>query len=116
MVGIVLIANSGHGPRVFAFVAWIPHYDKVGHFLLMGILSLLAVAAVAPRLRWRPLVSSSVVVSVVAAIVTLEELSQSKFASRTYSGIDLLFSLAGIVSLGLLGHYIAFQAKRQRNH
>ena len=114
MVTIVILANSGQGRRVFAYFEWIPHYDKVGHFVLMGILSFLAIVAVAPRLRWQPFVSSGIVMSTVAIIVTLEELSQSQFASRTYSKIDLIFSLAGIVCLGLVGHLTAFRSRQQR--
>ena len=112
IVALVLIANSGHGGRVFGVFESIPHYDKIGHFVLMGGLSFLAVAAIAPRLRARPRNASTTVVAVVAAVVSLEELSQSQFASRTFSTADLLFSLVGILLFGSLAHGVVVRRTR----
>ena len=113
LVAIVLIANNGHGHRVYGVFSKIPHYDKIGHFLLMGGLSFLAVIALAPRIPWDGWKSSLAVMVGVSLIVTVEELSQSQVASRTFSLPDLGFSLAGILFCGALGHWLVHRNARR---
>ncbi len=75
--------------------------DKLGHFLLLGTLSLLAVAFFGRARSLR-------VVSVLAAVSAIEELSQAWFPARTLDGLDLTANLLGIA----LGGWIATRLTR----
>lgn len=104
---IILFADQGKMPGFIAALYAFPYGDKVGHFMLMGSFSFLANMSLACRkVRF-----SGIQVLIgslgVAALVTLEELSQVFFASRTYSLVDLGFSLAGIWSFGVLAEKLA---------
>lgn len=94
VVTITLIANAGLG-RIFVFVNSIPGADLTLHFGLYALLSLAVVAWLAPRFSWRGRLG---LVAVLAILVTLEEMSQSLVASRNYSLMDLLFSIAGLLA------------------
>lgn len=107
IVTIILLKDTGRGEGFFALFAGIPYYDKVGHFLLMGVLSFLAVVALAPRLPWMPRAASLAVVGFVLLVVTIEECSQGLVASRNLSLLDLLFSFGGILLFGAWGHRLA---------
>ena len=113
IVSVVVLKNAGRGDRFFSMFASLPHYDKIGHFVLMGILAFVSVAAIAPRLRTRPWRASLLVMAGVTLVVAAEELSQSFFASRTFSAYDLAFSVAGIACLGPLGHLVASKAEHR---
>ncbi|MCP4140576.1 MAG: hypothetical protein GY755_09855 [Chloroflexi bacterium] len=110
---IVVLTNSGNLPRSIKNLYNFPNGDKLGHFLLMGLLSLV--------LNWTALVSrvdkkpASVVWAVSLTLtffVTLEELSQKFFPRRTFSLLDLLFSYAGIALFAWLAYF--FYARRAR--
>ena len=68
--------------------------DKVGHFLLLGTLSLFAVGFFG-RVRW------VWVVCVLCVLSALEEASQAWFPARTVDAWDLAANLTGIVLGGL---------------
>ena len=75
--------------------------DKLGHFLLLGGLSLFAVAFFG-RARWLR------VVLVLGLISALEEASQAWFPARTLDAGDLAANLLGIA----LGGWIATRLTR----
>jgi VanZ family protein len=96
IVILVLAADTRHlGSlrQVYDF----PGGDKVGHFVLFGILSLLMNLSV---LQGRPaagMTRSVILYSLLlAGLVGLEELSQQWIPSRTSSVLDLAASYAGI--------------------
>jgi len=70
--------------------------DKLGHFLLLGALSLFAVAFFR-RARWLR------VVLVLGALSALEEASQAWFPARTLDAGDLAANLLGIALGGYAG-------------
>lgn len=92
VVTITLIANAGLG-GLFVFVNSIPGADLTLHFGLYALLSLAIVLWLAPRFSWR---GRLCLVAGLVVLVTLEEMSQSLVASRNYSLMDLLFSIAGL--------------------
>lgn len=103
VLGIVILANTGHLPHAIRQLYDFPYGDKLGHFLLMGLLSFV--------LNWTALASHPIPkpVSVIlrvslifAFVVSLEEFSQQLFPRRTFSLLDLVFSYAGIASSALL--------------
>ena len=86
---VVASADTGIGDHVYSFVFTVPIGDKIGHFFLMGTLSLLVNLAMGVRTarfgRYDILLGSLLV----AIGVTLEELSQIWIASRSFSLLTL---------------------------
>ena len=100
---IVIMVDSGNLPRSITRLYDFPNGDKLGHFLLMGLLSyFLNSTAIASLPRIEPATLIWRVSLTLAFIVTLEELSQQFFPRRTFSLVDLAFSYAGIVFFGWL--------------
>ncbi|WP_411847712.1 VanZ family protein [Roseibacillus persicicus] len=99
---VVVMSNQGKEIALFRLFAGIPHFDKIGHFLLMGIASFLAVFALSPRLKTPVRKGALFVTMGVGLFVSMEELSQVFFASRTFSPADLLCSLLGVAIFGAL--------------
>ena len=111
IIAIVILADFGILPRVLDVVYDIPHGDKVGHFVLFGILNfLLTLTFTRSRQRGtaeRVALSTGLVL---ALLITLEEFSQIFFSSRTFDLGDLLASFAGVA----LGGLIAFRLNRRK--
>ena len=106
LVGIVIVANLGLGPVVFAFLRYIPGGDKTGHFVLMGMLSLLvnlSLGAKRVSVAGLPLLKGSLIV---VAGVTLEELSQLLLKHRSFDLPDLAMDFLGIVAFGVLADHL----------
>jgi polysaccharide biosynthesis protein VpsQ len=88
--------------------AWIialyhyPNGDKVGHFLILGLLAFLINCSL-PNLTVR-LFTLSVPIGtmIVTALAIVEEISQSFFPARTFSLLDLGSSLSGIIVYSFL--------------
>ena len=102
IAAIVVLADQGRLPGIIAALYDFPNGDKVGHFLLMGGLSLLVNLA----LPARPLRHHILASLLVAALVALEEASQAWFGTRHAELADLAASLAGIVCLGGVGWWV----------
>ena len=78
-----------------------PYGDKVAHFLLVGVLSGLAVrASRAHRARW--LLGLPTAAVAVFALASAEELSQRWIPHRTADVYDFLANTSGIVFFGWL--------------
>lgn len=107
---IVIGADTGALPDFVRTLYSFPGGDKAGHFLLMGTLSALinlGLGANPAALGSRRFILGSIVVMVA---VTLEEVSQLWFRTRTFSPLDLSFDYAGI----LCGAYLASLMSRRR--
>lgn len=96
ILGIILLADLG----MLGFLGVlnrIPYGDKVGHFLLYGVLTLLIDLAL---LRSRPDLHRSLisirVALILALLIGLEEYSQQFFAKRSFDLVDLFFSYLGV--------------------
>src|SRR5262245_17757425 len=89
VIGASVLAAMGQLPRV----VFSSGFDKLGHFLLLGVLSALAVAFFGRRRWWRT-------VLVLATLSALEELSQAWFPTRTLDWRDLADNLLGIGVFG----------------
>ncbi len=90
----------------FDLVNWIPFGDKIGHFFLFGILTL--VVNITLKFKeiklWMQLPLGSVIVS---ALVLLEELSQTFFPNRTLDISDLIADGLGIICFTILGQRLS---------
>lgn len=81
-----------------SFVNTIPFGDKIGHFVLYGILTLLldlTLIRSLPHRNPKLIVLSSG--AILAVFIGLEEYSQQFFASRTFSIADLAASYLGVI-------------------
>ena len=109
IIAIVIGANAGKFPELLKPLYDFPGGDKVGHFLLFGILSFLlnksALVLLPRRNPTRLILTISLLLSIV---IGLEEWSQSLFPSRTMSMIDLAFSYLGVFAFA----FFAYRSKR----
>jgi VanZ family protein len=101
VVGAGALASLGRVP-VAVFTAGV---DKLGHFLGLGVLALLAVGFFG-RARARP------TLLVIAALSVLEEVSQGLLPARTFDFGDMAANLAGIALGGGLGVALTRVASR----
>jgi hypothetical protein len=94
---IIVLADRGQ-LGILKLVNRIPYGDKVGHFTLYGILTLLINLTL---FRSFPLRSPKLVAVVsglvLAVLIGFEEFSQQYFAERTFSLRDLIASYLGVI-------------------
>ncbi|HZJ21933.1 MAG TPA: VanZ family protein [Anaerolineales bacterium] len=94
---IIILADNGQ-LGILKAVNQIPYGDKVGHFILYGILTLLIDLTL---FRSLPLQSPGRVTLIsglmLALLIGIEELSQQFFASRTVSFQDLFAGYLGVI-------------------
>jgi len=93
---VIVLADIGR-LGILAVVYQIPYADKVGHFLLYGILALLVDLTLFRSLPNRDRIWVAVVSGLILALaIGLEELSQRSFSNRTFSLSDLSASYLGV--------------------
>jgi polysaccharide biosynthesis protein VpsQ len=101
-------------PGWFKLVRHLPGGDKTGHFLIMGTVSFLVTLAFASaRIRGRRLGPLGCVL-IVGAVVTVDELLQLLFPSRSFSLGDLLANWLGILSFGAAAWLVLRVGARRR--
>jgi VanZ family protein len=110
---IALSATASLRPQLLLqWTPYLPGRDKTGHFLLMGGFAAIAVLGFAGRRIGTRRISSWAVLLAVTLIVVTEEGLQQWLPSRTLSGVDLAYSLAGVFSCGALAcAWRAFRAQ-----
>lgn len=95
---VIVLADTGILSRYLAFMYRVPYADKLGHFILYGILALLLNMAFfrsrPDQNRWRLAFRT---VFGLALLIGLEEFSQQYFANRTFDLVDLSFSYLGVL-------------------
>jgi hypothetical protein len=96
LVIVVIIADRGDGEKWWPFLGHIPYGDKFGHIGLFGILGFLCNLAFPNRWPSRLAAFITKTTFVLIVIVSLEELSQAFFPSRTLDPIDWLSDLTGL--------------------
>jgi len=94
---IIVLADMGL-LSIFRMVNRIPSGDKIGHFVLYGILTLLLDLTL---LRSLPYPSRKLTILriglVLSLLIGLEEYSQQFFVKRTFDLVDLTFSYFGVI-------------------
>jgi len=94
---IIILADTGN-LGILSYINRIPYADKVGHFILYGVLALLINLTLFRSLparsrKWVAVVSGLIL----ALLIGLEELSQRNFSTRTFSLADLSASYLGLI-------------------
>ena len=95
--------NSGH-PLPIGIIAKLPHFDKFGHFILLGGLSFISVLTISPYFKSSARKATFKITTVILVIITIEELSQAFIPTRTLSLADYLSGVAGVLLAAYLAH------------
>jgi len=105
---IIFLADAGLLARYLGPLHRFPYGDKVGHFILYGILTLLIDLTLLRSLPNQSRKRAAVMIgSVLALLIGLEEFSQQYFANRTFSLSDLTASYLGVIFFS----WVAVRAK-----
>jgi VanZ family protein len=108
VVFVVWVIVSVDGPGLPPFITRLyayPNGDKLGHFLLIGLLAFLITLAL-PR-RWQ-----IPALLLLALVLTSEEFSQRFFSGRHSDWFDLACSLAGMTVFGGLALWLTRRKRR----
>lgn len=106
LIGIIIAANLGLGSVLWAFLDNIPGGDKIGHFVLIGLLSLfvnLSMGIKTTTFKFLTVLKGSLIVTI---LVIVEELSQLFLKHRGFELLDLTFDAAGIFVFGRLAIWL----------
>jgi len=106
IVLVIVVADAGAMPPFIRALYDFPNGDKLGHFILYGILAFLLARAF-PRPARLGRFSAPVVILALLVFAALEEYSQKFFSTRTSDLVDLTFSFLGI----LTGTWLASRKK-----
>jgi VanZ family protein len=102
LLAVAYWADSGTMPAPLKFVSAVPNGDRLGHFVLYGILAYLVSAAFPSRWvrvrAWRLPLGAVLA----AAMATLEEISQIFIPARTPDLVDLAAGYLGILVATLI--------------
>jgi len=94
---IIVLADTDR-LGILKLVNTLPLGDKVGHFVLYGMLALLINLTLFRSLPSRSRTSIAVISGVILALlIWIEEFSQQYFSSRTYSLSDLTAGYLGVI-------------------
>ena len=100
---VIVLADTGVLSRYLGFLYRVPFADKLGHFILYGILALLINLAL---FRSRPTQSRLQLALrcglILVLLIGLEEFSQQYFSNRTFDLVDLTFSYLGVIGFSWL--------------
>jgi len=94
---IIILADLGQ-LGFLKILNQIPFGDKIGHFVLYGILTLLldlSLTRALPNPNRKLIILR--IASILALLIGLEEYSQQFFAKRTFDLVDLTFSYLGVI-------------------
>ena len=105
IIGLIVLADADLLPDFINAIYDFPNGDKVGHFILYGLLNFFITRVFLSSLPTRRGGWVTLSVGLILALfVALEELSQMFFSARTFSLLDLTASLLGIIVGGWVGN------------
>lgn len=103
VVLVILFADLGYLQGALAALHEFPFGDKIGHFLLIGILCFLIISSLIQAYpSWNPKWIAFAAIFALAVVFTLEEASQGPIRGRHASLGDLSANYAGILYFGIL--------------
>ncbi len=105
IITIIVLADEGRLGPIRGFYDF-PYGDKVGHFILYGLLALILNLYFLSRPRADPKRLVLTVSLILAILIGLEEWSQARFPNRTMDIVDLAFGYAGVVVFSLIAYRI----------
>ncbi len=103
---VIVLADNGSIPPFIRALYDFQNGDKLGHFILLGLLNFFITRAFLSSLPTRRGGWVTLSVGLILALfVALEEFSQMFFSARTFSLLDLTASLLGII----VGGWVAYK-------
>ena len=106
IIGLIVLADADILPDFVNAIYDFSNGDKVGHFILYGLLNFFITRAFLSSLPTRRGGWVTLSVGLILALfVALEEFSQMFFSARTFSLLDLTASLLGII----VGGWVAYK-------
>jgi len=112
---VIFLRNNNLANSFFSLFAVVPYYDKISHFVLMGILAFLAVMSISPLLSYSRTKSTLIVLGTVLTLVAIEEYSQLFIATRTFSLADFVCDFFGVAIFGSIGHLSIDKRQESKN-
>ena len=98
ITAIVVLADTGSLPHSIRAIYDFPNGDKLGHFILFGLLNFFVTRAfLSARLPKSKIWVVLAVGLTLAVLVALEEFSQKFFPTRTFDLMDLSASYLGLL-------------------
>jgi len=109
IIAIIILADNGSLPPFIRAIYDFENGDKLGHFILYGLLTFFVTQTFLSALPFKSRSWVTLSVGLILALgIALEEYSQRYFPSRTFDLVDLLASFLGV----LVGGLVAFKIKR----
>lgn len=108
---VIYMANTGQSNAIFQLVKTTPYGDKIGHFSLFGLLTLVCNLG----LKFKRLRSINILLGTlfVLCFSFIEEASQHWISTRTLDGFDLLADTLGILLFDFISRkYHQFRSKQ----
>jgi VanZ family protein len=103
IIAVIILADSSSLPLSLRAIYDFPNGDKLGHFILFGILDFSLTRAFLSSFPYKPRSWVALSIGLILALfIALEEWSQKFFPARTFDLIDLLASYAGVVTFAIL--------------
>jgi len=113
VIAVIVLADHGSLPHSIRALYDFPNGDKVGHFILFGVLTFFLTRAFLSSFPSKPRGWVALSIGLILALfIALEEWSQQLFPTRTFDLLDLLASYVGIVAFAILAVYWGKQIKR----
>ena len=101
IIALIILANRGEIPPCIKAIYDFPNGDKVGHFILFGLLNFFITSAFLSRFKHDPKRIALSVGLILALAVAVEEFSQQYFSARTFDLMDLMASHVGVFIGGI---------------
>ena len=103
IVTVIVLADNGSLPHSIRAIYDFPNGDKLGHFILFGLLNFFITRAYLSSFPSKSRAWAALSIGLVLAVfIGVEEWSQRFFPNRTSDVVDLLASYAGVVTFGFL--------------
>ena len=98
IIAVIVLADKGSLPPSIRALYRFPNGDKVGHFILFGLLNFIFIQAFLSSFPNQSRGLMTVSISLILALfIALEEWSQQFFPTRTFDLLDLLASYIGVI-------------------
>ena len=103
IIAIIILADNGILPHSIRAIYDFPNGDKLGHFVLFGLLDFFVTRAFFSMYPSKPRGWAAFSIGLTLAVfIGIEEWSQRFFSNRTSDVIDLLASYTGLVIFGFM--------------